>query len=219
MYLKTVFIFILLFLSSCASVQSGRYVQITQDRDINFIAKHYNLSVDYIREANGDAAFKPGAWIFIPERVGIFGADPGLLGRGPSNYVAPFSSGKFLWPVPAVSKISSPFGKRWGRHHDGIDIPAKIGTRIVAVDDAVVIYSGKGLSGYGNLIVLGHKNGFFSVYAHNSVNLVQKGQRIRRGEMIGKVGNTGRSTGPHLHFELRNQSKPLDPERYLARKK
>src|SRR5690606_32827006 len=112
-------------------------------------------------------------------------------------------TGRFLWPVPHFYKVSSQFGPRGRRHHDGIDIPAPSGTPVVAVDHGVVVYSGNGIRGYGNMVVLNHGENVFTVYAHHKKNLVKKGERVKRGQTIAQVGNTGRSTGPHLHFEIR----------------
>ena len=80
-----------------------------------------------------------------------------------------------------------------------------------------MVYS-KRLRGYGNLILLKHEGDFFTVYAHNSVNLAKKGSRIRRGQVIAKVGSTGRSTGPHVHFEVREGSRPRNPLFFLPRR-
>ena len=119
--------------------------------------------------------------------------------------------------MPESARISSGFGRRKGRNHDGIDIPAARGTPVVATLEGVVAYAGNELSGYGNLIVVAHPKGFFSVYAHNKVNLVREGQNVQQGEVIAKVGNTGRSTGPHLHFEFRYYDRPLNPTTLLQR--
>jgi murein DD-endopeptidase MepM/ murein hydrolase activator NlpD len=121
--------------------------------------------------------------------------------------------------VPSHKSISSNFGARWGRHHDGIDIPARKGTHIVSVSDGVVVYAGSGLGGYGNLTVISHRNGLFSVYAHSDKLYTTKGQKVHKGQVIATVGSTGRSTGNHLHFEIRKNSNPVDPKKVFARNK
>jgi murein DD-endopeptidase MepM/ murein hydrolase activator NlpD len=99
-------------------------------------------------------------------------------------------------------KFGSRFGFRGSRFHEGWDLLAPIGTPIYAAHDGVVVFSGQKLSGYGNLIAL--KSGsLMTLYAHNSKNLVRKGDRVKSGDKIAEVGATGRATGPHLHFELR----------------
>lgn len=109
--------------------------------------------------------------------------------------------GGLLWPVQG-GKVSSSFGRRWLSFHEGIDLPGAIGTSILAAHDGVVAYSGDTIRGYGNMIVL-KADGLVTVYAHNQRNLVRVGERVRRGTRIALLGNTGKSTGPHLHFETR----------------
>ena len=96
-----------------------------------------------------------------------------------------------------------------------MDIAARRGAKIVATDSGVVVYADNELGGYGNIIVLAHKDGFFSVYAHNDKNYVSKGQKIHKGQVIGSVGSTGRSTGNHLHFEIRRDSVAYDPRDFF----
>jgi len=129
------------------------------------------------------------------------------------------TSGKvpgFGWPLRGT--ITSVFGSRGGRMHDGIDIGAKEGTPITAAADGEVVYSDHRLSGYGNLIILRHSGNVFTAYAHNQRNLVRKGERVKRGDTIARVGQTGRASGPHLHFEVRRGSTPVDPLAYLPRR-
>lgn len=120
---------------------------------------------------------------------------------------------RFVWPVKGV--VFSKFGRRNGHPHDGIDISAPEGTPIYAAADGRVIYSGDGVRGYGNLIIIKHEGFYATVYAHNSENLVEKGDFVEKGQMIGRVGQTGRASGPHLHFEVRYNSKPVDPVAHL----
>lgn len=123
---------------------------------------------------------------------------------------------KFLWPVNG--KLTSNFGIRGGRRHDGIDVGAAKGTPIKAADAGKVVFSGK-MKGYGNLIILKHKDGFFTVYAHNDKNLAKKEQAVKRGQLIGKVGRTGRASGPHLHFEVRKGQTARNPLFFLPKKR
>jgi len=133
--------------------------------------------------------------------------------------LTPRGTSQFLWPVPGYTSISSGFGWRvhpllkTSRFHPAIDIPAPEGTEVVAIEDGVVISTGY-LGAYGNHIVIDHGGGLSSMYAHLSVILVREGQEVKRGQVIGRVGNTGWSTGPHLHFEIRLQGEPTDPSRY-----
>ena len=117
------------------------------------------------------------------------------------------------WPVDG--QLSDPFGRRSGREHDGIDIRAPLGTAIHSAADGRVIYSGDELRGYGNLVIVRHEGCWATVYAHNEKNLVAKGDFVTQGQQIARVGNTGRTSGPHLHFELRCGKVPRDPTPYL----
>jgi murein DD-endopeptidase MepM/ murein hydrolase activator NlpD len=119
---------------------------------------------------------------------------------------------KFTKPVQG--KIISEFGPRNGRMHKGIDIQAPEGESIKAAEDGVVIFSGF-LKGYGNVVIIKHEGDFFTVYAHNKVNLVKEGEFVKKGQVIGKVGMTGNAQTPHLHFEIRKKTRPLDPTEYL----
>jgi murein DD-endopeptidase MepM/ murein hydrolase activator NlpD len=118
------------------------------------------------------------------------------------------------WPAQGV--ITSGFGWRWGRMHNGIDIAAPIGTPIVAAADGVVIASEWNSGGYGNLVEIEHPDGSTTLYAHNSENRVRVGQVVKKGQLIALMGSTGYSTGPHLHFELRLPGQgAVNPSAYL----
>ncbi|NLA91278.1 MAG: LysM peptidoglycan-binding domain-containing M23 family metallopeptidase [Synergistaceae bacterium] len=117
---------------------------------------------------------------------------------------------------PLEGRVTSPFGKRGGRLHDGIDIPARAGTPILAARSGRVIFSGV-IRGFGNTVTIDHGGGFVTRYSHNCSNLVKRGQWVRRGEPIGKVGRTGRTTCNHLHFSILINGKPVNPEKYLPK--
>ena len=123
------------------------------------------------------------------------------------------SAGRLTWPLRG--RITSMYGWRRGRHHDGIDIAARMGKPIVAAANGTVIFSGW-RSGYGRMVVIQHNRWLKTVYGHTSRNYVRKGETVKQGQVIALVGSTGRSTGPHLHFEVRNAIGALDPMRYLA---
>ncbi len=117
-----------------------------------------------------------------------------------------------MWPVEG--HITSRFGPRGSSFHDGLDISAPLGTPILAAASGEVMYSGA-LRGYGNIVILRHRDGYVTVYAHNQKNLVREGERIRRGQVIARVGQTGRASGPHLHFEIRKDNLARNPLRHL----
>jgi murein DD-endopeptidase MepM/ murein hydrolase activator NlpD len=119
-------------------------------------------------------------------------------------------TGKFLWPVNG--KIVSPFGpKDGGLHNDGINIAAPLGTPIHAADNGVVVYAGNELRGFGNLLLVRHADGWVSAYAHCDALLVKRGDNVKRGQVIARVGQSGNVTAPQLHFELRKGAEAVDP--------
>ncbi|MCA1711125.1 MAG: M23 family metallopeptidase [Actinobacteria bacterium] len=119
-----------------------------------------------------------------------------------------------LWVLPTSGRLSSRYGPRWGSFHPGIDIAAPTGDPVKAAAAGVVTTSGWS-GGYGKLIRIQHRDGTTTTYAHLSRILVAKGQRVTAGEVIGKVGSTGYSTGPHLHFEVRVGSRAINPLPWL----
>ena len=121
-------------------------------------------------------------------------------------------SGSFALPVSGT--VTSPFGNRWGKNHTGTDFGAPQGTQVLASDSGTVSFCGDS-AGYGNLIIIDHKNGYETYYGHLSKISVSQGQKVKKGEKIGEVGSTGNSTGPHLHFEIRENSSPQNPLNYL----
>lgn len=122
------------------------------------------------------------------------------------------ATGKFI--NPTVGRLTSPFGPRWGRFHYGIDIANCVGTDIKAADGGVVTRAGRAGS-YGNLVIIDHQNGTSTRYAHLSRIDVKVGQTVEQGQSIAKMGSTGRSTGPHLHFEVRVGGKAQNPLNYV----
>lgn len=115
---------------------------------------------------------------------------------------------------PSKGTITSPFGMRWGKMHNGIDIGAPMGNPIYAAMDGKVICA-EWEDGYGKVIKIDHGVGVETVYGHCSSIEVNAGQSVKRGQKIGEVGSTGNSTGPHVHFEVRVKEAPQDPMRYL----
>lgn len=111
---------------------------------------------------------------------------------------------------------SNPFGGEGRENHEGMDIAVDFGTPVTATADGMVIWAAPH-GGYGNAVVIYHSNGITTRYGHLSKITVEAGQRVRRGDQVGNVGSTGRSTGPHVHYEVRENDQPLDPQRYLSR--
>jgi murein DD-endopeptidase MepM/ murein hydrolase activator NlpD len=121
----------------------------------------------------------------------------------------------FAMPVSDSFRWTSGFGPRWGRMHEGVDMAGPVGTPIYATADGVVVEAGWA-SGYGRLIKIRHEFGIETRYAHLNAIRVEVGQRVSRGDRIGDMGNSGRSTGPHLHYEIRVGGEALNPMIYLG---
>ncbi len=120
---------------------------------------------------------------------------------------------RFRWPVQKA-RMTRGFDPE-GRNHYGIDLANRTGTPIYAAHSGHVIYANNGFRGYGRLIIVEHPSGWASLYAHLSRYNVKEGDWIEKGSLIGKMGATGRVTGPHLHFELRQDKRAVDPLNYL----
>jgi murein DD-endopeptidase MepM/ murein hydrolase activator NlpD len=157
---------------------------------------------------------------FLHEVEGLQASSAALAARIRSAGSSTSSSGQsgtvsaagLIWPVNGP--ITSPFGWRWGRMHEGIDIGAPSGTPIHAAAAGTVIYAGW-MEGYGNLVVIDHGNGLATAYGHQSSIAAGNGSGVSQGQVIGYVGCTGHCFGPHLHFEVRVNGTPVDPLGYL----
>lgn len=122
------------------------------------------------------------------------------------------------WIRPGTGYLSSRYGPRWGTTHNGIDLAAPYGAPIYAAGDGVVIEAGSA-SGFGNWVVIQHANGDVTIYGHMRRYLVEEGERVQAGQLIALVASEGQSTGPHLHFEVRENGMdgtPIDPIEWMA---
>ncbi|MEX0720519.1 MAG: M23 family metallopeptidase [Balneolaceae bacterium] len=120
----------------------------------------------------------------------------------------------FSSPIRKGAMITSGYGPRWNTTHQGVDIDAQRGESIYAAANGVVIKAGTG-SGYGKMVKVQHSNGYSTVYAHLRRVKVKEGQKVRKGDVIGKAGNTGTSSGVHLHFEILKNNSAVDPQSYV----
>ena len=140
---------------------------------------------------------------------------PAIPAAGTLPPPPPRSKNTFLWPVEG--KVVAGFGPRpGGKHNDGINIVAPRGTAVRAAENGVVAYIGNELRGYGNLILIRHADGWVTAYAHNEVVLVVRGDTVRRGDIIGRVGSSGNVATPQTHFELRHGVRSVDPIKHLV---
>ena len=131
------------------------------------------------------------------------------------NISIPKSAQSKKFDRPASGKIIQKFGSTENAHNDGINIAGKVGDPIKAADAGQVVYAGNELKGYGNLMLIKHKDGWITAYAHNDKLLVKKGAQVARGQKIATMGKTGNVKTPQLHFEVRYKTKVVDPELYL----
>ena len=142
-------------------------------------------------------------------------------GGGSSGGGSVTGTGSFTWPCPSCTYITSRVGYRWHpvsgqwKYHSGLDIGAAYGASIVASDGGTVTIAGVN-GGYGNCVMIDHGNGYYTLYGHMSSIAVSVGQSVSKGATIGYVGSTGVSTGPHLHFEIRQGTTILDPENWFT---
>ncbi len=136
-----------------------------------------------------------------------------IIQKGTKEPPSPIGTGNMA--VPTSGSLSSRFGSRWGRNHNGIDLAAPTGTNIYAADNGTVIYAAYNNGGYGYMVQIDHGNGVVTYYAHCNELFVTEGSVVAKGDVIASVGNTGRSTGSHLHFEVRVDGTPIDPMSYM----
>lgn len=206
----------------CHAVQPGETVeQIAQDYEVTvdvLLAEPWNMV-----ESAGET-LEPGRRLLI-----LDGVRPDLAGLRQSQAVTatttlaqaqptparpeawPYGDGQFIWPVRG-GVISQGFR----RGHRAIDIAAPIGTPVYAANNGIVLKSGYSKDGYGGRVIIDHQIDYVTLYAHLSQALVQEGDVVQKGQLIGYVGSTGNSTGPHIHFELRDFGFLIDPRPLLA---
>ena len=193
---------------------------ITKGDTLTAIASRYRAKADNILEVNklaDSSELKIGAKIVVPD--GIPPA-PAVPAQSSSSRLADIRSifkpvqpiaGKLNWPTTA-KRITQYF---LGWRHSGIDIGVKTGQPIYAAEDGIITTAGWNSGGYGYYIIIDHGNGFSTLYGHNSDLYVKKGERVKKGDVIAASGSTGRSTGPHLHFEVRVSGDRVNPLDYL----
>ncbi len=142
----------------------------------------------------------------IPHKLYLPGQNPPIEKRVVRN--------KVPRGYPVMGRITSGFGRRGRGFHPGIDIAAPVGTPVKATADGIVVFASR-KGGYGKLIEIDHGNGYSTRYGHLMGFAVRKGERVKKGQVIGWIGLTGRTTGPHLHYEVRKNNIPVNPRRYL----
>lgn len=210
--------------SACGTHTSrsrGIYHTVRAGENLYRIGKAYGVPHGRLAQVNrlrdpsrifpGQRLFVPGADRTLP--VDVIAPRDRAVAVGPDDGPLPVSERPFAWPIENGT-VSSAFGPRGLGFHDGIDIAAAPGTPVLAAADGAVAYAAE-LRGYGRVIIVRHDDGYATVYAHNRENRVREGQRVRRGEVIAKVGASGRASGPNLHFEVRRDNTARNPLFYL----
>jgi murein DD-endopeptidase MepM/ murein hydrolase activator NlpD len=217
--------------ASVTSKPSTRTHLVRSGDTLYSIARSNGLSIQELARANGlrqpytlsvgQSLKVPGGNAITvrekaPQREASVSATPSEIAR--VSYTKPEVKAEpsmFDWPLKGAILNKYSNGQR-GKRNDGINIAAPIGTPVRAAADGEVVYRGGDLEGYGNLLLVKHDGGFVTAYAHNDVMLVKKGDRIRQGQVIAKVGQTGSATEPQLHFEIRENLKAVDPLAFLG---
>lgn len=198
---------------------AGTWYTVKKGDFISAIAQRNGVPVEDVVEINGlthPEKLEVGQTLFLVnvDRPSAGGAVKAAGGGAAQQSQATVTVNKrrvaFIWPV-RTGEIVSNFGKRGNVMHKGIDIKAPLKTKVYAIADGTVIYSNNTQPGYGNLIIIRHDKDVVSVYAHNRVNRVDEGDRVRQGQEIAEVGQSGRAKTPHLHFELRVKGKAQNP--------
>ncbi|MBN1487548.1 MAG: peptidoglycan DD-metalloendopeptidase family protein [Anaerolineae bacterium] len=191
----------------------GVYHTVENGDTLESLAETYEVSVESIVECSFNTVRNDGA-LMVGSKLVVPGGSKPYVQRDVTTYAGPVpedvtGSGLFRWPAPGFLSQGYWYG------HRAIDIADSVGAAIVASDDGYVSFAGWTDVGYGYLIVLDHSNGYKTFYAHLSNIFVFEGQTVTAGEVIGAMGSTGNSTGPHLHFELRYNGYPTNPLIYL----
>jgi LysM repeat protein len=199
----------------------GVYHTVIKGDTLSSIATKYKGEVQSIIDCsyNGldpeDPTIAPGDKLIVPGGVKPYIARQVTAYSGPIPKDAKKGTGIFVWPTSG--RVTDRFGFRTfsGRWHNGVDIARAQGTPIYAADSGFVTFAGWHNSGYGNVVVIDHQNGYRTYYAHLSTYYVSAGQSVAKGSLIAAMGSTGNSTGAHLHFEIRHKGVRKNPEMYL----
>lgn len=233
-------LFVLFPFWAAGAQKEGVYHPVARGVTLYRISLAYKVSIAKLMAANGLSSpgelkegqrlFIPGARALLPvkpavpltaaEKSALVGslerekderpADPPFAGNGKDNQ-PPWKGRELdiIWPIQG--RINSPFGPRGKKFHAGIDIASPFYQEVKAPMDGEVILARSTPAGYGKLVILRHDLGFTTIHGHLNVIIAQEGEAVRQGQAIGGVGSTGRSTGPHLHFEVRHDGRAINP--------
>jgi len=191
---------------------TGVYHTVEQGQTLWRISRTYGVDLEtlqWVNDVEDVTDLRVGRVLFIPGVEQVRTVEP----AEPEEELPSVGMVDLMWPLRG--RKTSGFGPRGGRHHEGLDLAAPGGTPVLAAAEGKVAYSGNGMRGYGRVVVIKHSNDLSTVYAHNSKLLVRMGDSVGQGQTIARVGQTGRATGPHLHFEVRRRGVPEDPMSFL----
>jgi len=180
----------------------GIIYRVSPGESVGSIARKFDLKTETIMQDNN---IEDASSLKIDQKLILRGAKPEFSYQDRLDQ-------KFMYPIN--TRITSYYGPRWGRIHEGLDFAAPMGSPIRAVSSGRVVYSGWA-TGYGYVVIVEHQKGLRTLYAHNSKLLVSVGESVGKGEVISRSGNTGNSTGPHLHFEVQVNGRPENPLDYI----
>ena len=201
--------------------QKGVYHVVERHQTLYRICKTYKADIREVASINGIAdhgRIQAGQRIFIPGASRVLKVEivlDDVVEERDEDEASKGAYGRVSLSWPVHGKWVDFFEGEENRKHQGIDIASPAGTPIKAAGAGKVIYSGNKIRGYGNLIILRHSEDTVTVYAHNQVNLVDEGTVVDKGQVIGRVGQTGNASGPHLHFEVRRGNRAVDPLPFL----
>jgi murein DD-endopeptidase MepM/ murein hydrolase activator NlpD len=206
-------------LAACASRPESTVHVVAPGENLYRIGLHYGVPVADIAAANGirdETQLEVGTRLVIPRPRRSAVAQPLM----PPDRLRAIAQGdaledgglRFAWPLHGV--VTSRFGWRRSRMHEGIDIAVRSGTPVHASEAGHVIFASR-LGGYGNVVVVRHGKVYETVYAHNRRFLVKKGAHVEKGQVLAEAGATGNASAPHVHFEIRRHDDPRDPLLFL----
>ncbi len=182
----------------------GIIYRVSPGESVGSIARKFEIKEETIMKDNN---IEDASGLKIDQKLILRGAKPEFSYQDRLDQ-------KFMYPIN--TRITSYYGPRWGRIHEGLDFAAPMGSPIRAVSSGRVVYSGWA-TGYGYVVIIEHQKGLRTLYAHNSKLLVNVRESVGKGEVISRSGNTGNSTGPHLHFEVQVNGRPENPLNYINR--
>ena len=193
---------------------TGIYHTVEAGQTLWRISRTYGVDLEtlqWVNDVEDVTDLRVGRVLFIPGVDRAQTVQPAM----PEDDAPSLRMVDLIWPLRG--RKTSGYGPRGGSPHQGLDLAAPTGTLVLAAADGKVAYSGNGMRGYGKVVVIKHPNDLSTVYAHNSKLLVRMGDSVGQGQTVARVGQTGRATGPHLHFEVRRRGVPEDPMKFLPK--